>query len=67
VKYPAFRKRGEEAQVGDLVKHKAGAQLGVGLVARINPESDLVTVFWSRKNNLRYCSRPYLEVLSESR
>jgi len=65
VKYPAFRKRGEEVQVGDLVRHTAGMQLGSGLV--LNCYDDLVTVLWSSSNSLRYCSRPYLEVLSESR
>ena len=66
MKYPAFRKRGEEVQVGDLVRHTAGMQLGSGLVMQVG-ESDLVTVLWSSSNSLRYCSRPYLEVLSESR
>ena len=67
--YPAFRKRGEEIQVGDLVRHTAGMQLGSGLVMQVG-ESDpacgdgVVTVLWSSSNSLRYCSRPYLEVLS---
>jgi len=67
VTYPAFRKRGEEVQVGDLVRHTAGRQLGTGLVAISKPESAIVTVLWSSSGDLRYCSRPYLEVLSESR
>jgi hypothetical protein len=58
-------------QVGDLVRHTAGKQLGSGLVMQVG-ESDrvggqVVTVLWSSSNSLRYCSRPYLEVLSESR
>jgi hypothetical protein len=54
-----------------LVRHTAGKQLGSGLVMQVG-ESDrvggqVVTVLWSSSNSLRYCSRPYLEVLSESR
>ena len=69
--YSADRKRGEEVQVGDLVRHTAGMQLGSGLVMQVG-ESDrcggaVVTVLWSSSGNLRYCSRPYLEVLNEGR
>ena len=58
-------------QVGDLVRHTAGKQLGSGLVMQVG-ESDrvggqVVTVLWSSNNRFGYCSRPYLEVLSESR
>ena len=67
MKYPAFRKRGEEVQVGDLVRHTAGKQLGSGLVVRTDPEGTLVSVLWSSNNRFGFCSRPYLEVLSESR
>ena len=67
MKYPAFRKRGEEVQVGDLVRHTAGKQLGVGLVTQVYSDVDLIKVLWSNGNRIGGCSRPYLEVLSESR
>jgi len=64
--YPAFRKRGEEVQVGDLVKHKAdGGLLGAGLVMNVSLEPDLIKVLWSNGNRIGGCSRPYLEVVNE--
>ena len=65
--YPAFRKRGEEVQVGDLVRHTAGKQLGAGLVTHISSEVDLIKVLWSNSNRIGGCSRGYLEVVSASR
>ena len=64
--YPAFRKRGEEVQVGDLVKHTAdGGFLGAGLVTNVSLEPDLIKVLWSNGNRIGGCSRGYLEVVSE--
>jgi len=66
VTYPAFRKRGEEVQVGDLVKHKAdGGLLGAGLVTNVSLVPDLIKVLWSSNNRIGGCSRPFLEVLNE--
>ena len=65
--YPAFRKRGEEVQVGDLVRHTAGKQLGVGLVTQVYSDVDLIKVLWSNGNRIGAASRGWLEVISESR
>jgi hypothetical protein len=65
--YPAFRKRGEEIQVGDLVKHKSdGGLFGAGLVTQVYSDVDLINVLWSNGNRIGGCSRPYLEVVSDS-
>ena len=61
-----FRKRREEVQVGDLVKHKAdGGLLGAGLVTQVCSDVDLIKVLWSNGNRIGGCSRPYLEVVNE--
>ena len=51
-------------QVGDLVKHTAGGQLGVGLVMNVSLEPDLIRVLWS-SNRIGGASRGWLEVISE--
>ena len=64
--YPAFRKRGEEVQVGDLVTHTSdGALLGAGLVTQVYSDIDLIKVLWSNGNRIGGCSRPFLKVLNE--
>jgi hypothetical protein len=64
--YPAFRKRGEEVQVGDLVTHKSDdGLLGAGLVTQVYSDVDLIKVLWSNSNRIGGCSRGYLEVVSE--
>ena len=65
--YPASRKKSQEIEVGDLVKHKAdGGLLGAGLVTNVSLQSDLIEVLWSNSNRIGGCSRPYLEVVNES-
>ena len=54
-------------QVGDLVKHTAGGQLGAGLVTNVSLEPDLIKVLWSNGNRIGAASRGWLEVISESR
>ena len=64
--YRQFRKRREEVQVGDLVRHKAdGGLLGAGLVTQVHSDVDLIKVLWSNSNRIGGCSRPYLEVVNE--
>tara|TARA_R100001509_G_scaffold153923_1_gene115150 strand:- start:7 stop:210 length:204 start_codon:yes stop_codon:yes gene_type:complete len=61
----ASRKKSEEIQVGDLVRHTAGKQLGAGLVTQVYSDVDLIKVLWSNSNRIGGCSRPYLEVVNE--
>jgi len=70
VKYPAFRKRGEEVQVGDLVRHTQMLDdNAIGLVVRISktPALHLVNIFWASTGRVTGCSQVFVEVLGESR
>jgi hypothetical protein len=72
--YPASRKRGEEVQVGDLVRYKEADHMGAGLVTNVRtltgPDEPLwetrVTVLWPKQPSTAVNPR-YLEVVSESR
>ena len=52
-------------KVGDLVRHTAGKQLGVGLVTQVYSDVDLIKVLWSNGNRIGAASRGWLEVISE--
>ena len=68
--YPAFRKRGEEVQVGDLVRHTQMADdNAIGLVVEVSktPARHLVKIFWASTGRVTGCSQVFVEVLSASR
>ena len=67
MKYPAFRRRGEEIQVGDLVRSEHYSSIGLppmGLVCRILDE-DFVEVLLG--SGLYIATKKILEVISEAR
>jgi len=67
VRYPAFRPRGQEIQVGDLIRSEHYDSIGLpptGLVCRILDE-DFVEVLLG--SGLYIAAKKILEVISEAR
>ena len=74
MKYPAFRKRGEEIQVGDLVRRlsRLTEDPRTGIIMDIEPTGDYLGVArflvkWLDLSGSQWYIREYLEVLGAAR
>lgn len=69
MKYPAFRPRGQEIQVGDLVRrlnHRDLGMGGIGIVQAVYADgTDSIMVLW--EGELRRADKSIMEVCNESR